>query len=422
LKEDKYIRYYLAGKCLISLSFRYSEKEKNSIVFFATCFFKAVLSGKIKPEKSYTKYSEGREVFYDIAKSSEKSRTEYLKYFLKRPINGGIWKETLLGYFTLQDKVAQFLFLSGLFFFLMSLALFSRLRASLGLIFLEYIETANLILLAKKNNTGILYYFSIYEKDSNIATLGLQKMDIKVVKIPSEVPLFFWNKIIIADTLILCDSNQIEELELYKNTIHISTTDFWGPERCVEVIAKYKLPEIREKSNNKTLGFYSTAAYIRNMEGNIIQKNMLEEEDRIKTFLSEYLKINKSSRIAIFLHPKEKDIKYIEIAKKHYSNYFGGLNYNLIMDENPSSYNFELVELGISFHSTIMYERLFFGFKCLTFTSSNANFPLHNTALYNICAEDKGSLFNKIDLFLHFSVNEYFSHTGIKKSPFFQNI
>jgi hypothetical protein len=423
IKDSKNNDYYLAGKCLLSLSFRYPGKDKNSLIFFVKYFIRTLLLKKIYLPDTNKRYSEGNEFFYDISYDSEKQRILYLEYFLKKPINGGIWKEKSLGYFTFLGKLIQLFSLLILFSFLFPIALFSSISpASLALIFTEYIETVNLLYITRKNKVSILYYFCIYEKNSNITTIALQSDGAKVIKIPSEVPFFFWNKIIIADTLVLCDTNQLEELERYKDTIHIQETVFWGPERCVEVLNRYKLKSIREAASNQTIGLYSSAAYIRKMEGQLLYGNMLAQEDALKSILAEYLIINKSAKLLIFPHPKEKNNKYEKIVINHYSKYFEGLNYSVVLNPKPSSYYLEMVELGISLYSTIIYERLFFGFKCLLFSSPHENFPLAGTPLSNISSEDKNSLFNKIDLFLSFKTDEYFSFTGIKKSPFFENI
>ena len=44
-------KYYLAGKTLFSLSFRYSEKDKNSFLFFFKSYLKSLLT-KRKPDQS----------------------------------------------------------------------------------------------------------------------------------------------------------------------------------------------------------------------------------------------------------------------------------------------------------------------------------------------------------------------------------
>lgn len=417
IKNKASLDYYLAGKCLFSLSFRYSEQDKKSFSFFLKCFLKAVLLKKISP-KAFKMYSPGDRFFYDVAAKSENQRTTYLNYFLKGNINGGVWKEHLLGYFSFLGKIAQLLFLSALFLMLLPIALFNKLPASLGLIFNEYIEAANLIKALKQNKVKTLYYFCIYEKDSNVAALALQTAGIAVVKIASEVPLFFWNKIIIADTLIICDSNQLDEVQLYKDTIRIKGTEFWGPERCVEYIDRYKEKSVREKANNKTIGFYSTASYIRNMEGHISQKDMLEQENTLKSLLAGYLQKNTSVKLIIFLHPKEKGIKYADTVQDHYLKYFKGLNYTLESSAEPSSYHFEMAELGVSFYSTIIYERLFFGFKCLLFTAPEAAFPIQGTPLSKICANNVASLSDQIDLFLKLTAAEYFSLAELKSRLF----
>ena len=65
----------------------------------------------------------------------------------------------------------------------------------------EIDECATLLWALKKARVTTVYYSGIYEKDSNACALLLQKQGIKVIKNPSEDPLYFHNQILIADQL-----------------------------------------------------------------------------------------------------------------------------------------------------------------------------------------------------------------------------
>jgi hypothetical protein len=414
--------YYLSGKKLFSLAFRYPDKSKNSFVFFMKSYANAVLSGKIKMGDVCHVYNEGNVFFYDNDSSAanEKARISHIEYFLKKPVDGSIWKDRLLGYFSFTDKTFQVLFETLLFVLLLPSGLFAKFRGSVGLIFTEYIELVNLLKVVKKQNVFTLYYYSIYEKDSNISSIALQNAGVKVNKITSLTPIKFWNNIIVAtDTLILCDMNQVEELEGYKSTVQVDKVEIWGPETIAGSATHY-LDGSKYDSNKNVIGFYSTASYLRALQGEVDHKNMKSNEDTVKAYLAEYLKSHLGIKLIIFPHPREKKDEVKNIVSGHYKSFFEGLSFSMYDSPLSSSQCFDAVDLGVAMYSSVIYERLYFGFKSLMMPFGEDGLELPGKALNYICAKDKAEFFSKIDMFLSLSVLEYFGKTGLKKSPFME--
>ena len=146
-----------------------------------------------------------------------------------------------MGYFTFWDKLLQILFESLLFIGLVPLCIITPLKASVALVFSEYVELVNLLKLLKKYHVKELYYYSIFEKDSNISSIAIQKMGIKITKVTYVTPIQFYNNIIVAtDTLALCDVNQIEELKFFPDTIQFKNIELWGPYDVSEVSKYYE--------------------------------------------------------------------------------------------------------------------------------------------------------------------------------------
>ncbi|MGP8217522.1 MAG: hypothetical protein ACLQQ4_18280 [Bacteroidia bacterium] len=415
IKSPSQKKYYLAGKHLFGSSFRYSENDKKSFTFFVKRYVLAMMFPEITHDTAYKKYSDGGTCFYEIEHSikfgdylqdNEKIRLSHLNYYYKGAINGAVFKNLLLGYLTYADKILQAVFLTLLFIFLLPIAVFSKMKASAGLIFFEYIELANLIKVVKHNHINKLFYYSIYEKDSNVSAIMLQNAGVEVIKVTSLTPLKFWNKIIIADVLALSSFMQVEEVEEFKDSMIIGRTEIWGPESLVNVVGRYK-KEMYD-TNKKVIGFYSSAAYIRRMNKEFALYDGYSGEVKVLTYLSEYLKAHRDIKLRIFLKEVEKQDDYRKITEDHYKEYFDGLDYELYYNPLLSAHYFEAANLGIAYYSTVILERLYCGFKCLLLLDVDSNIGIPSKALLNLCAQDKDDFFSKIDLFLSLPNSEYF--------------
>ncbi len=419
LSPKGFSKYSLAGKTLFSLTFRYPDKSKHSFGFFLKKYLEALTCKRIMLNDACHKYTSGDIFFYDNDSSvaNEKARKGHIEFFLKHPVNGSIWKDKLLAYFSLSDKFLQLLFETLLFIFLLPLTLFAEYEGSLGMIFIEYIELVNLIKIVKKEEVNTLYYYSIYEKDSNISSIALQNMGVRVNKITSLTPLKFWNSIIVAaDKLILCDMNQLDEVDEYKSTIQVDAIEVWGPETIAGSAAHY-FNGGRYDTNKNVIGFYSTAAYMRAMQGDVDHKNSARNENLVKSYLAEYLRANRAKKLIVFPHPREKRAENKRLVEDHYNSFFNGLSFTIYDSELPSSLCFDAVDLGIAMYSSVIYERLYFGFKCLMMPGEEG-LELPGKALSYICARSKEDLFAKADMFSDLTVLEYFKKTGLKQSPF----
>ena len=69
-------------------------------------------------------------------------------------------------------------------------------------------------------------------------------------------------------------------------------------------------------------------------------------------------------------------------------------------------------------YSSVIYERLYFGFKCLMMPFGEEGLAIPGKAMANICAINKDDFFAKIDEYKTLSTREYFKTTSIKESFF----
>ena len=105
---------------------------------------------------------------------------------------------------------------------------------------------------------------------------------------------------------------------------------------------------------------------------------------------------------------------YLEVFHlDYYKNFFGNNSKFQIIDTNiNASVSFNLVDLGISFSSTIMHERLFCGFKSIFFTR-NKFFPLKNSRLYQISSIEKSRFINLLESSLKINTYEFFKKNDL---------
>jgi hypothetical protein len=412
-------KYALAGRCLFNQSFVYKDKDKKSFMFFIKAYLRTLLLRKPQENNYSTIFSQGNVFLYEKhnSPSNQKDWLDHIYYFDKVRLNGAVWKDNLLVCLSAADKIFQVIFETLLFIFLLPICIFVPLKGSVGLIFFEYVELVNALNLLKKYNAKTVYYCSIYEKDSNISSIAMQREGIKVFKLTSLTPLSFWNKVIVAaDRLILNDTNQEEELETLKDTIQVKNIDIWGPYNIMDVEGHYAKNLIDK--HPKVIGFYSTAWYVRRLMGLLDIKNLLNNEETVKEYLAEYLRAHPDIKLLIYRHPKEKLPEYAKVVEENYNKHFAGLNYAMADPALISMHSFELADIGVAMFSTVIYERLYFGFKCIMMPFGEEGLKVPGKSINNIIAKDKADLFSKLDTFLNESTADYFKQIGLKKSPF----
>lgn len=407
--------FNVAVQNLFSPSFRISQSHrvKNTLVF---SLFKEVSFNRNKNAHHFICESEiksGKYIF-DGSIESYKERKEFCDFFLKDKIEGGIFKSTLC-YLNNPLDYCFYFFYSIFFIPLLFLkTLFIRDKAPYALLVKEILESYQLLRLCKILKVKELYYFNIYEKDSNLNTLLLEKANVKVIKITSEVPLGIWNKRIIADKICLCNAYQFEEINYFKETMFFKELEMWGPEKMMYVKNIYD-KSLVIKNEQKTLGFYSTGAWLRKLNNDIDQGfNMVENEDLLKGYLKEYCSVRPEVKLQIFLHPREKKSAVLDRTIEYYNETFMGITFDIINSANSTSESFQLSDIAVAFNSTIIYERLYFGFKSILMPLSFKDFPIKNSSLSNICVYSKDKLFIKLDDSFVMSPKKFFEFNRLE--------
>ena len=401
--------YRIVIEHLFGKSFKFTEKSTYDRLIVIKYYFK-VLAYKIRP---LNKLNDNEILIFDNSSKSKKIRIEFLSYYLKNKNFNFISYCDLCCFESRLEKVI-FIAISlpfVLIFFVLSQ--FFKYKSSLAL-FVEYSLVISKLLKTLNENYQLkkIYYFSIYERESNFFSKEIiNRTGIEVVKIASDTPLVFWNKFILCDKLLLCNSYQYDELKSNQICAQISDIEIFGPERSFSYRNLY---DQDSSTPSNTIGFYSTASWVRDANDAIFQDvDFTKLELNVLKVLKQVVLENKENQLFILLHPKEK--KYsIEDLRTHYSNILGSdivfefLNYN-----KPTAQLFDKIDLGISFNSSVIHERLYCGFKSLLFPN-NPNFPLINSPLSNICASSTLELKKLIDESLKITTFDFFKKFGLQ--------
>ena len=389
-------------------SFKFPEKYTNSrLIVFK--YFITILKYKVNDLKTSYRNSN---LILDAKSSSKEHRIKYLKHFTKINDFDFISYNELLFFKSNFQKFTFFIHSLPMVILMFIVSQFYNNRSSFALTIEYAIILKNFFKIINSNSKlDTIYYFSIVERESNIFAYFFQRSKIKVVKVASDTPIGFWNQNILSNDLIVCNKYQYDEIEFFKRSINIDKAIYFGPELSLKYNNLY---DSNTRASNNTIGFYSTASWVRSAEGHIDQGiDFMESEKKVISCLKNILLKNKNLKLYIFLHPKEKNCNYLLKSFKYYKNLFEeNIPYEIVESPKSSSELFHKVDLGVAFNSTILHERIYCGFKTL-FYPNNPNFPIKNSVISNICAKSDNHFESLIYDALETSTFDFFSNHNL---------
>lgn len=397
---------------LFQATYRIPQSERYNAFLVLKSYINLILILVSKQKASpLIREKEGNAYVYDVLRTNYELRKNYVNYFKgKSSISGGIFKDELYYSSSYLQLMALILLSFAWLPLLFISSLFKKDRAPFATIFREMAETINLLELCNKQNISELYFFCIYEKDANICTIILNKRGILINKITSEVPLSFWNKIIIADNLYICNGYHYDELEENKSCVFVSNIEFWGGEKILDNISKYQSSVVPEK---KSIGFYSTGTWARDLENLMSKnKNLVTIEEEVKMIVKKFCQNNSEYHLIIFLHPRERKTKFVQLTKEKYLKDFEGIDFHI--EEDASSNTYEKADVAVAFYSSIVFDRLYYGFKTIIMPIGLENkFPIKNSNMNLICTYTESELYSKIKESCGMSNKMFFEKNGI---------
>ncbi len=412
-------KLYYCGLELYKTSLRYPAISNTSYKITLT-IYKDIILRCIKKKNQVIQYNQNTaNAVFDSGASSSDLRIEYVENLSKEKIQYYIAKDTLLAYqnFIQFSIIFFFLFLS--FPFTLFLSLVSKNKLHSPLIVLQLVECFHLLNIVKKNRIKKVHYFSIFEGDSNIVAHILMKESVFVNKIPSEVPLVFHNKTVIANQLSVCFAYQLDEYDKYRDTMFVDLIESWAPESFFKNDKRFLFKE-RELNTMYDIGFFSSGNWLRKKLGHadLEDKLYLREEDILKNLIA-YCEIH-HLKLCIFLHPLEKKLAHRYLSMEYYDSFLAKSHVYLFDIDTPSIEGFDRINLGIALYSTLMYERLFLGFKTLIIPSAWRKSFIEESSFFNIIVDEKDISF-KIEKNLPLSEEAFFNLNNLKNYRFFEN-
>tara|TARA_Y100000813_G_C24155752_1_gene349627 strand:- start:584 stop:1933 length:1350 start_codon:yes stop_codon:yes gene_type:complete len=388
-------------------TFTFSNNSNNDKLITLK-YFSKILNVPVLKKKTYLNSDF---LIYDEASSARNKRESFLKLHIKEKFTSEFISYCDLLFFS--SKFQKLIFICVLIPFVFSyfiLSINKKNKGSYAILYEYIIVLNNLIFLISKYSFKKLFYFSVHRPESNLVSYLLANQSIKIFKILSDTPISFWNKNIIADTIILCNFYQFEEINNLKENIIVNQILLWGPENSPKLIFN---PNLSNKLNS--IGFYSTASWLREKKNKIslVREYYKDEEQCLKQILK-YIEINNLKiTLQILLHPIEKK-EDKSIILSYYRKLLGhNSDFSIDFDETPSFNKFDKIGLGISMHSSVLHERLYCGYKSI-FYSKMHQFPLRNTLIEKITAVSEAQLFRLIDKNFKISDHDFFVSNKIE--------
>lgn len=388
-------------------SFRFPEKARHDR-WIVLRVAKRAISLLFKRTSLNEALKEGDAIF-DSDLRSVKLRRDYVERLSGRVVKRVYGRSELLrsSPFFLRIVLLVLVCVCVLPLFVISILSKDKLKAAIWLTNLT--EGLSLLALLKRDHCRTVWFFNIYENDANILALALMKEGIVVNKIASEVPLQFWNSVVVADKLCLCFRYQEDEYRKYASTMFVKDFQHWIPETALLLESFY-----RDKvyvRNPGTIGFYSSGMWMRKQLGDVdLKDNPLKNETDLFLFLAEFAKETKNVKLIVFLHPIEK--KDMEKTRNYYAVF--GDNIEFANPDIPNDQQFYMADVAVSLYSTMSYNRIFWGFKTLIFPAGHEAFPIEGSVFANVCTRNWAFLREKLEKSLNQESDVFFEQNGLR--------
>jgi hypothetical protein len=288
----------------------------------------------------------------------------------------------------------------------------SQYRSTIALTIAEIPEIACTLQFAQRNSITMLYDFLPYEVDSNFLYLIFREHNIGVFKIPSSGPLATHHKILLSDYIAISTPYHLEEMRKFNSTIRIRQFDLWPPEKAHMYFAKYK--NNRAWEENHTIGFYSHGEWIRKAEKQSDYGGRIgDAEETILRMLGNLVQKNPMLKLRIFPHPRELKPDKRDDMLAHYKQCIGHDSFEIFTQPGGTSQHFAKAEIAIAAFSTILYERLYSGYKTLIGNMFIFEFPMNQSALNSICFKTEEELEAMLKRFGNMDADSFFAETGL---------
>ncbi len=386
---------YLAATCLFEyLSYRLLESDKQDVLLGFRVFYR-VLRRTIKSSAGIFQFDKSADALVISGTIAIQDRvTEYIRRSGDAKLHSYIAKDIMSF-----DGVSKWRLLLTILPFAMKQSIrcvFSPHRLGIALSIAEVAEIAYIMHYIMKHKIKKVYDFVPYEIDSNFMYLIMREYGIEFIKIPSSGPLATHHRILLADAVVFSTPYHLEERQKFSDSFRAKSILMWPPERAFQYYPRYKnefpVPE------QKTLGFYSHGEWLRRQEKHSAYGGRIgEAESTILNYLGNYVKQHPEFRLIIFPHPREMKPQVSEKMHAFYRSAIGHDQFEIAQFQGGTTQHFDKVDIATAAFSTILYERLYCGYKTLIGNMAIEEFPMNHTALNNICFRTYEAMSNLID-------------------------
>jgi hypothetical protein len=142
--------------------------------------------------------------------------------------------------------------------------------------------------------------------------------------------------------------------------------------------------------------------------------NIPEAEEKLLNDLFRFVNENKEFELRIFLHPRERAPETIDATKVYYNSKLGEGSYQFNDFSKPTTACFEDAGIAMAAFSTILFERLFAGYKTLIGNYGIPDFPITGSNLNSICFSDYNRLSELIEKSMQESDTEFFNRNQLE--------
>jgi len=292
-------------------------------------------------------------------------------------------------------------------------SIFSSSRLNLALTITEVVEIAYILDYIKQNQISLVYDFVPYEIDSNFMYLLLRDAGIHVIKIPSSGPLSTHHRIMLSDEIVFSTPYHSEEYQKFRDTFRVQNYILWPPERAFQYFPKYKTN--RPAAAPHTLGFYSHGEWLRREEKHSAYGDRIREaEETILKYLGVFVKSNPEYKLLIFPHPREMRIDISTQMNAFYRDIIAHDDFEIIATSGGAALSFDKADIAIVAFSTVLYERLFCGYKTFIGNMAITEFPMNRNALNNISFHTYEGMSKLISTYSDKDEAYFFEKTGLE--------
>jgi hypothetical protein len=291
---------------------------------------------------------------------------------------------------------------------------FSKQRRNIALTVIEVLEVAVLLKKIKLHRIVSIYDFVPFEVDSNFLYLCTRAYDVHTTKVPSPGPLSAHNAIVLSDALVLSSGYHFDELPLLAENFIVTEFLTWPPERAHTYYNLYTRGDLN--IGIQKLGFYSHGEWVRKKLG-LVKKasTVAAAEEQTLRMLGRFLNENPEYSLVIYPHPKERKNVGADDLIAYYADIIGSSAFTIAAADKGTTFRFQETDIAVTCYSTIIFERLYCGFKTIIKRIPEHAFPKSNSPLTAICFETYDELAALIGASAQMSSTAFFEQHHLTK-------